>query len=99
MPVRVDAAVNGPVVTDERLWIFGGLLIARDTHNGVLEPGLIANMCTANSNSLVTSNIVLYVIFSFYNRSLPYVQPRLYNQKHGVRYPEKLIRAGSQLME
>jgi len=36
-PVRSEAAVNAPVVTDERLWIFGGLLIARDTHSGLLE--------------------------------------------------------------
>jgi hypothetical protein len=27
--------VNGPVVTDERLWIFGGPLIAKDTQRRV----------------------------------------------------------------
>ena len=124
-PVHSDTAVNGAVVTDEQIWILGGLLIARDTHNSVLEPDLspicakqiriwrltldagrveweagdslagLQDLCS----SLIPSVIVLSVIFSFYNRSPPSVQPPLYKQMHGVRYPGKLIRAGPQLIE
>ena len=46
-PVRSDAVVNGLVMAEERLWIFGQ--IARDTHNDVLEPRLIVNLRTAKS--------------------------------------------------
>jgi hypothetical protein len=48
---------------------------------------------------LIPSVIVLLVSFWIYNRNPPSVQPCLYNQMHGVRYPGKLIRAGPQLIE